>query len=119
MLCQECPKKPFCSQLCPEAELYADQDKTCQREINIPNPRYGRIPEAISPTPPITNKERQILALLRGGLCREEICKLLRITRKNLRVRLTMMKAKFSAFPPFLSIIEGQKFQTVPKSDEP
>jgi hypothetical protein len=56
---------------------------------------------------------------LMGGLRREEICKLLRITRKNLRVRLTLMKSKFSAFPPFLSIIKGQKSGTVPKSDEP
>jgi DNA-binding NarL/FixJ family response regulator len=119
LLCQECPKKPFCSQLCPEAELYADQDQTRQKEFSIPNPRYGIIPEGIDQVPPITNKERQILALLRGGLCRKEICKLLRITRKNLRVRLTMMKCKFSAFPPFLSLIEGQKSGTVPKSDEP
>ena len=119
MLCQECPKRPFCSQLCPEAQLYADQDRTRQREISIPNPRYGLIPEGIDEIPPVTNKERHILALLAGGLSRGEICELLRITRKNLRVRLTLMKAKFSSFPPFLSIIEGQKSARFPKTNEP
>ena len=119
MLCQECSKKPFCSQLCPEAQLYAAQDKTRQREISIPTPRYGLIPERIEKIPPVTKKERHILALLAGGLSRGEICELLRITRKNLRVRLTLMKTKFSSFPPFLSIIEGQKSQRYPRTDEP
>ena len=119
MLCQECSKKPFCSQLCPEAQLYADEDRTRRREISIPNPRYGLIPEGIDEIPPVTKKERHILALLAGGLSRGEICELLRITRKNLRVRLTLMKVKFSAFPPFLSIIEGQKSARFFKTDEP
>ncbi len=119
MLCQECPKRPFCSQLCPEAQLYADQDKARQREISIPTPRYGSIPEGIEEIPHITNKERQILALLRGGLSRGEVCELLQISRKNLRVRLALMKTKFSSFPLFLSSIEGQRSQKHPKTDHP
>ncbi len=55
MFCQERPKKPFCSQLCLEAELSADQDKTRQKEFSIPTPRYGIIPEGIDRILPITN----------------------------------------------------------------
>lgn len=105
--------------LCPEAELYADHDTTRQKEFSIPNPRYGIVPEKIDQIPLITNKERQILALLRGDLCCEEICNVLRITRKNLRVGLTLMKSKFSGFPSILSIIEGQKSRISPKNEEP
>jgi hypothetical protein len=92
LLCQECPPRPFCSQLCPDAQLYADQDKTRQREISTPTPRYGLIPEGIEQIPRITNKKPQILALLRGGLSPGEVCELLRMTRKKLRGHLTLMK---------------------------
>ena len=33
MLCQDCPEKPTCKSLCPEAEAFADQDAVVQSEL--------------------------------------------------------------------------------------
>ena len=33
MLCQECPKKSECVELCAEAELYVDQDSGSMKEV--------------------------------------------------------------------------------------
>jgi len=32
-LCQDCPKKPTCESLCPEAESFVDQDTVIQSEL--------------------------------------------------------------------------------------
>ena len=102
MLCQECPKKPFCSALCPEAILFADQDKTSQKEFLLGELKYSN-PENLPIRPPedsqISKTEKKILTLLAMGMDRKEISKLLDITRNNLRVRLHGLKRKFNAFP--------------------
>ena len=46
-LCRECGKRALCSSLCPEAELYVNQDEVKQREKTIGCPRYGRMPNRI------------------------------------------------------------------------
>ena len=84
---------------CPEAELYASQDYVSRKEIPIPNPRFSRFFEFSTDTP-ITKKEKQILTLFGTGLSRKDICKLLGITRQNLRVRLFLLKRKINAFAP-------------------
>ena len=50
MLCQECPEKPTCTELCLEAEAYVDQDHVSQRELTIGLPRQGKLPDLVSNT---------------------------------------------------------------------
>ena len=102
MLCQECPQKPFCSALCPEAILFADQDKSSQKEFLLGELKYSN-PENLPIHPPedsrVSKKEKKILTLLAMRMDRREISKLLDISRNNLRVRLHGLKRKFNAFP--------------------
>ncbi len=101
MFCQECPKKSFCSELCPEARLYAAQDETRRQEVLIGQIKYSN-PENLPISPPdfakLTKTEKKILTLLGMGLNRKEVSKLLAISRENLRVRLFGLKRKFNAF---------------------
>jgi len=101
LFCQECPKKPFCSELCPEAHLYAAQDETHRQELLIGPIKYSN-PENLPISPPdlakLTKTEKKILTLLGMGLNRREVSKLLAISRENLRVRLFELKRKFNAF---------------------
>ena len=102
LLCQECPKRPFCSQPCPEAEAYANQDKTPRREFfHFSAPHYKKPCEPSPETPPLTKIEWKILTLAKKNLSREEICKILGISRENLRVRLFLLRSKFNGLPPF------------------
>jgi len=102
LLCQECPQKPFCSELCPEAVLFADQDKSSQKEFLLREPKYSNR-ENLPIRPPedsrVSKTEKKILMLLAMGMDRKEVSKLLDITRNNLRVRLHGMRRKFNAFP--------------------
>ncbi len=93
MLCQDCSKKPTCTELCPEAEAYVGQDHISQRELTIGLPRQGELPDLVSNTH-LTKREKEILALLGRGLNRQDICQLLSISRKNLRVCLTKLRKK-------------------------
>jgi DNA-binding CsgD family transcriptional regulator len=102
LFCQECPKKPFCSELCPEAILFSDQDQSSQKEFLLGEIKYSN--PANHPIPPpedsqISKTEKKILMLLAMGMDRREISKLLDISRNNLRVRLHGLKRKFNAFP--------------------
>jgi len=102
LLCQECPKKPFCSELCPEALLFADQDQSSQKEFLLGEIKYSNF-ENLPVRPPedsrISKTEKKILMLLAMGMDRREISKLLDISRNNLRVRLHGLKRKFNDFP--------------------
>jgi DNA-binding CsgD family transcriptional regulator len=102
LLCQECPQKPFCSELCPEAILFADQDQSSQKEFLLGEIKYSN-PENYPIRPPedsrISKTEKKILMLLAMGMDRREISKLLDISRNNLRVRLHGLKRKFNDFP--------------------
>jgi len=102
LLCQECPKRPFCSQPCPEAEAYANQDITPQREFfHLSAPQYKK---PIDPSPAnfsLTKIEWKILTLCQKNLSRKEICKILGISRENLRVRLFLLRSRFNDLPPF------------------
>ena len=39
MLCQDCSKKPTCTELCPEAEKWVNKDHVSQRELTYPQVR--------------------------------------------------------------------------------
>ena len=42
-LCQECPKKSECVELCAEAELYVNQDNVRLMELPISGAEYGEM----------------------------------------------------------------------------
>ena len=83
-LCQTCPHKQFCSNLCPEAEAYASQDEVEQTELNIGLPRYGKWPETVE-KPLLSKRERDVLSRLAEGKSRNQIAQELGITRENVR----------------------------------
>ena len=83
-LCITCPKRTYCSDLCPEAECYANQDEVPQRELTIGLPRYGKWPEPVE-KPILTKREHDVLSRLAKGESREKIAKVLGITRENVR----------------------------------
>lgn len=83
-LCLTCPKRSVCSCLCPEAEVYANQDEVAPRELTIGLPRHGKWPEPVE-KPLLSKREREVLWRLASGEDREKIAKELGITRKNLR----------------------------------
>jgi hypothetical protein len=102
LLCRECPKKPFCSDPCPEVLLFANQDKISRREyFHFSEPQYKKPIEEISDAPRFTKTESKILTLAKKNLSREEVCKILGISRENLRVRLFLLRSKFNGLPPF------------------
>ena len=99
MLCQDCPKRSMCEELCPDAERYVGQDEVVQREKPIGLPRTKGFPDLVSNTP-LTKKERQIVTLLRSGLDRGEVCQLIGITRHALREAIRRLKKKRDASAP-------------------
>ena len=101
MLCQECHKKPFCSHPCPEAELFASQDNIPRREFfHFSEPRYMKPLGRAGDMPRLSKKEWKIVTLEKKGLSREEICKILEISRLNLSVSLSRLRSKCNAFTP-------------------
>lgn len=90
-MCNECPNKPLCSSLCPLAEIYADQDWVGLKEIAIGIPSFGSselddklIRRYLYKLDKLPRKE-QVRTLISKGLSREDISKLLGITKKTLR----------------------------------
>ncbi len=62
MFCQTCPKKEFCSQLCPEAEAYVSQDHQTAREFfSFPEAKYISRPESHQKYPPLSKIEWKVL----------------------------------------------------------
>ena len=94
MLCAECEKREYCSELCPEAELYVKQDTVPQREQPTGFPGFKKLPELKANTH-LTRMEKEILTLLGRGLRRSDVCQLLNITPLNLRVHLAHAKKKY------------------------
>ncbi len=100
MLCQECSKKPFCSQLCPEAEAYANQNRVARRELfTFPEPRYKTLPDPPGDYPNLSKTQWKIVTLLKKKFSREEVCVILNISRHNLRSQLSKIKAKSDGTP--------------------
>lgn len=92
-LCMACPHRQFCSDLCPEAELYANQDEVQQTEINVGLPRYGKWPEPVEKST-FTPLEQKVLRALADGKTRNEIAQLLGITRQTVRSVIRNIRKK-------------------------
>ena len=93
MLCQDCSKKPTCTELCPEAEEYVSQDHVSQRELTIGIPRQGKLPDLVSNTH-LTKKEKEIIRLLSLGLNNNDICEVLDIKENALYQHLFKLRNK-------------------------
>ena len=93
MLCQDCSKKPTCTELCPEAEAYVSQDHVGRHELPVGLPRLGALLDLI-PNTYLSKKEREILTLLGRGLNRADICQLLDMSRHTLRQHISILRKR-------------------------
>jgi DNA-binding NarL/FixJ family response regulator len=93
MLCQECESRNICQSPCPELELHLKEIEVPQRELTIGQPHYSRKFEWTSNVH-LTKTEKEIVTLLGRGLSRDDVCKVLNITRGNLRIVLSRLKKK-------------------------
>jgi hypothetical protein len=94
MLCQECPNRPLCSSLCPEAELYLKEEEAMRDFINLGVAVFGKSTKGdideieekrmLDQFYSLPTKE-QVSRLLDAGYTRQKICKALNITRTYLR----------------------------------
>ncbi len=102
MFCQTCPKKDFCTTLCPEAEAYSRQDHETRREhFSFPQVNYTSLPEDPHDPPEVTKTERKIVMLHKKGFSRPEICFLLNLSRPALAVKVSRIRSKCKGFRPF------------------
>ena len=96
-LCNDCPNRDLCSCLCPEAELYVNQDHIPQREkpIGMIKPMSFKLPwpDMVDPFH-LTKTEKQILTLIASGLDNKNIQQVLNITRKTLNVHMYNIRKK-------------------------
>ena len=93
MPCHDCPKRAVCSQLCPEAEIIANQDYVSQRELPIGFPTFGRVPN-IQVSVSFTFRERQVFSLMTFGFSRADISKTLNISRETLQKHFQNLNKK-------------------------
>jgi len=96
MLCETCEKREYCSELCPEAELFVKQDSVHRLEEPIgllPVKKF--IKPSLKKHTHLTSKEKEILMLLGKGLSRVDVCQLLNITPNSLQVHLSNAKKKY------------------------
>lgn len=112
-LCKDCPNRSICMSLCPEAEVYANQDYIPRTELPIGLPRY--IKEAEGKIDPVEleantiinailerlakkNRGLKIEYLYHLGFRPKEISQLLGITIKSVRNRLSKMRKRGAKF---------------------
>jgi hypothetical protein len=86
VLCQECPKKPTCTELCPRAEKYVSQGYGSTKEYipKIPISEYRlQDPDAMEWPVCKKNKKQLILEMyFKDNLRQSEIAKKLYISRQ-------------------------------------
>ena len=92
-LCTDCPHREICSDLCPEAELYAKQDEVPQRELTVGTPWHGKWPDPREKSL-FTKRERQVLTRLIDGKNREEIAAELNTPLKNISNIISRIRKK-------------------------
>ena len=96
MLCETCDKREYCSELCPEAELFVKQDSVPRLEEPVgllPVKKF--IKPLLKKNTHLTDKEKKILTLLGKGLSRSDVCQLLNITQTTLTSHLSNAKKKY------------------------
>jgi len=79
MLCQDCPTRNSCLKLCPEAEVYVDQDALI---VHLPDDFH------------LTKMEVQIVRLFMHGKTRSTVAEILNISRDALDKHISRMKKK-------------------------
>ncbi len=90
-LCTDCPNRKYCNSLCPEADIYANQDWGYLQELTIGIPSFTKKDivdiekEKVISSFNQLSRKKQVMALLGEGLSREEVAQVLGITRRNLR----------------------------------
>lgn len=94
MLCDDCNKRNLCNSLCPEAELYVNQDHIPQREMPIGLPKYSKPSIEQVSNILLTKREKEIVTLLGSGLSRADVCQLLKISRESLRKHIQRINKK-------------------------
>ena len=96
-LCQKCPKKLVCIELCSEAEEYANQDYVALKELPVADLEYIKeeFPEVVK-TVYLTKLEKKVVMLLNKDFPRSEISYLLNITSNYLRVSIHRITTKFN-----------------------
>ena len=87
--CLNCAKYDRCGGLCRWAERYVSKDEVKMRELPVGIVCYGG---SVERKPTAT--EEKILTLLRKRFDRDEICKIIGISRHSLRQHLTNLGAK-------------------------
>ena len=94
--CDRCPQKPFCSVLCPEAELFVKEAEEPRREFfSFSEAKYARpLSEPADAFPGFSKTQWKILTLLSKNCSRPEICRILGISRSALRVHMARIRRK-------------------------
>ena len=100
--CSGCTKKRTCTELCPVAEEYVNQDYVPKAHDEDPCDQIGMDTtmvdynwfNSIASSVHLTRRERQILRLLGLGLSRQDICYLLEISPHNLEQLIHLLKKK-------------------------
>jgi len=96
MLCNDCDKRDLCQVLCPEAELYVDQDFVQQSELTLTHENVRRWPERALNL--LTKKQGYVVELLGRGYSRAEVANILGISRKALKQRLYRARKSVTEF---------------------
>ena len=103
MLCQDCPKRNICTELCEKVEVYVSQDEIDWGEtptiyvdpdnqvLRVFNPKSREPDKAY-----LTDIEKSVLRRLGSGMTRQEISKDLNITRHYIRNICLRLKHKAS-----------------------
>jgi len=109
MICSTCDKRQDCIALCPDAELYANQDYVSEQNNHCEaNTGFdlGQLSNAStftqwlsknrSRTIPLSKREIQIFTLLAIGFDRPRICEHIDMTKETLRKHLQNIRKKYS-----------------------
>lgn len=94
--CNDCHNRAVCNTLCPEAELYVNQDFVPQTErpsgiLNDRNIKDWPENEELVFTP----QQREIVRLLARGKTKLEVREILGISRQHINEQLARLKKRF------------------------
>ena len=98
--CSECPDRPTCTELCPDMEIYANQDYVPRRERLVDEIEsfqdiefdMGEIVKLF------TKKEIKVLSILVNGKKASDVSQELGISIKSARSYISRLRKKLTAF---------------------
>ena len=99
-MCAECSKRALCRHLCPEANAYANQDQIFQREETVGIP-FGdfKFPDGIGRKFTFTKRQAELLSWLVRGKSRLQVCRGMKIDRREYHRLLNRMRQKYQDLP--------------------